>query len=242
MAGGVLIFLMLVAIIASCISAIFGLAGGAVFFSALVWMVDAKTAIPIHSGVQLISNLSRIAVYFRQVQWRIALYFSILLLPGAYLGSMLFSLFNSQVMEALIGVFIILTVFIPKQVGGKSKPSRFLVIGFISAFLGMIVAVTGPLIASFFNASGVRKEELVATKSVCQGITQLAKVIVFSAVLKFDFQEYLTAFLWLGLAALIGTFIGKKVIGKIEDSIYDKLNNLLLIIIGLNMLIKAFFV
>ena len=105
----------------------------------------------------------------------------------------------------------------------------------------MVVAVTGPLIASFFNREGVRKEKMVATKSFCQGITQLAKVIVFSAVLKFEFQQYTLAFVCLGLASVIGTYIGRKLIGKIQDRRYQQLNNALLIIIGLNMLFKAIY-
>ena len=235
------ILLVFVALIASTISSVFGLAGGAVFFSALIWVVDAKTAIPIHSGVQLISNFSRIGVYFREVQWRIVAWFALLLIPGAYLGSMLFSFFNTEMMEALVGAFIIFTAFLPKSIPiGKTKYS-FVAIGFISAFLGMIVAVTGPLIASFLNMSDVRKEQMVATKSVCQGMTQLVKVIIFATVVKFDFGEYLPFLFLFGVAALIGTFIGKKIIGKISDGLYDKLNKWLLIIIGTNMLLKALF-
>ena len=241
MSGGILLILVLIAALASCISAIFGMAGGAVFFSALVWAVDAKTAIPIHSGIQLIGNTSRIVVYFKEIQWKIALFFSLLLLPGAYFGSLLFRYFNSQLMELLIGGFIILTVWLPKKNHCGQRHKQFILAGFISAFLGMIVAVTGPLIASFFNREGVRKEKLVATKSFCQGITQLAKVIVFSTVLKFDFQQYTAAFVLLGLASIVGTYIGRKLIGKIKDHRYHQLNNALLIVIGLNMLFKAIY-
>lgn len=241
MAGGVLLVLVLVAALASCISAIFGVAGGAVFFSALVWAVDAKTAIPIHTGIQLIGNTSRIIVYFKEIQWKIALFFSLLLLPGAYLGSLLFRYFNSQLMELLIGIFILLTVWLPQKNHRGERHKSFILVGFISAFLGMIVAVTGPLIASFFNREGVRKEKMVATKSFCQGITQLAKMIVFSAVLKFEFQQYTLAFVCLGLASIVGTYMGRKLIGKIQDRRYRQLNNALLIVIGLNMLFKAIY-
>ncbi|MFT6963348.1 MAG: putative membrane protein YfcA [Flammeovirgaceae bacterium] len=239
MSVGVSIFLMAVALLASVISAIFGLAGGAVFFSALVWVVDAKTAVPIHSGVQLMSNTARVGVYVKEIQWRIVLWFSILLIPGAYLGSLLFNYFNTNMMEGLVGIFIIGTAFLPKSLPiGKSKKS-FILVGFISAFLGMIVAVTGPLIASFLNISDVRKEQMVATKSVCQGLTQLVKLVMFATVVKFDFGDYLIPLMFFGVASLIGTFIGKKVIGKLSDGLYDKLNKWLLIVIGANMLLKA---
>jgi len=239
MSVGIIIFLMAVALLAAVISAVFGLAGGAVFFSALVWVVDAKTAVPIHSGVQLMSNFARIGVYFKEVQWRIVAWFSALLIPGAYLGSLLFSYFNSSLMEALVGIFIIITAFLPDSLPIGQKKSSFALVGFLSAFLGMIVAVTGPLIASFLNMSDVRKEQMVATKSVCQGLTQLVKVIVFATLVQFDFADYLTPLLLFGAISLIGTFIGKKVIGKISDKLYNKLNRGLLIVIGINMLLKA---
>ena len=233
------VFLSIVALLAATLSAIFGVAGGAVFFSALVWMVDAKTAIPLHSGVQLMSNLSRIGVYLKEVQWRIVGWFAVLLLPGAYLGSLLFSYFNTQVMEALVGAFILITAFLPKAMPIPQSKGSFMVLGFVSSFLGMIVAVTGPLIASFLTLSEVRKEQMVATKSVCQGMTQLVKLLVFATVVKFDFGPYLPYLLAFGAASLLGTFLGKRIIGRISNATYAKLNKWLLIVIGANMLVKA---
>ena len=239
MSLGTAVFLCAVALLAATLSAIFGVAGGAVFFSALVWLVDAKTAIPLHSGVQLMSNLARIGVYLREVQWRIVGWFALLLLPGAYLGSLLFRFFNAHMMEALVGAFILFTAFLPKALPMPQSKFSFAALGFVSSFLGMIVAVTGPLIASFLTLSEVRKEQMVATKSVCQGLTQGVKLLIFATVVKFDFGPYLPYLLAFGVASLVGTFIGKRIIGRMPNGLYDTLNKWLLIIIGANMLVKA---
>lgn len=234
-----LIVLMFTAIVASVISSVFGLAGGAILFTVLTWVVSIKEAIPIHSGVQLISNTSRVLIYIREVRWDIVWRFVLLLVPGAYLGGMFFGFFHPLLLEFLVGTFILATVLIPKPEGKSINLNVFIGLGFVSSFLGMIVAVTGPFIASFFVFNNVTKEAMVGTKSVCQALTQLCKIVVFSSVMKFDFTQYTQALILLGIMAIIGTFIGKRIIGKISDKKYNHLNNMLLGGIALSMILKA---
>ncbi|MFK7899645.1 MAG: sulfite exporter TauE/SafE family protein [Cyclobacteriaceae bacterium] len=239
MNSGGIFFLIIAILIASTFSAIFGLAGGAISFSALVWIVSVKVAIPVHSGLQSITNLARVVAYFKYINWKITLSYSILIIPGAYLGSLLFGYFKTEVLQILIGIFIIISVFISNDKQQPLKKYKFILLGFVSSFLGMIIAVTGPFIASYFNLNNIQKEELVGTKSACQGIAQVIKIIVFYSVLHFDFQEYLTLILLLGGVSILGTFIGKKILSKISNSVYKRLNTIILIVIGINMLIKS---
>ncbi|EAY26649.1 sulfite exporter TauE/SafE family protein [Microscilla marina] len=239
MSTGGLIVLMFTAVVASVISSVFGLAGGAILFTVLTWVVSIKEAIPIHSGVQLIGNTSRVLVYIREVRWDIVWRFVLLLVPGAYLGGLFFGYFHPLLLEFLVGAFILATVLIPKPKHQSIHLNVFIGVGFVSSFFGMIVAVTGPFIASFFVFNNVTKEAMVGTKSVCQALTQLSKIIVFSSVMKFDFTSFAFALFLLGFMAVVGTFIGKKIIGKISDKKYNHFNNLLLGGIALSMMLKV---
>ena len=238
---GALVVLLFTAVVASIVSAVFGLAGGAILFTVLTWVVSIKEAIPIHSGVQLIGNTSRVFVYIKAIRWDIVARFAILLIPGAYLGGLFFGVLPPLLLEFLVGAFIMTTVLLPKQENKSVNPNIFIGLGFVSSFLGMIVAVTGPFIASFFMFNNVTKEALVGTKSVCQALTQCSKILVFSSVMHFDFYQYTQVLILLGSMAIVGTFIGKKIIGKISDKNYHQLNNLLLGTIALSMMLKAIF-
>lgn len=227
-------------IFTAALSAVFGLAGGTILFAMLTWVMDAKQAIPIHGAVQLVSNGSRLIAYLKSVQWNVVGWFALLLFPGTYLGGLCYHWFNAQWVELLVGVFILITIFIPKksQQQATSK-ATFVLLGFLSGFLGMIVAVTGPFISSFFVLNSISKERMVATKAVCQSINHFAKVLIFSTSISYDFGLQYELLLFLSAGTLVGTWIGSKLLHKIPDAQYDKLNSGLLGIIAGIMVIKG---
>lgn len=226
-------------VLASIVSALFGLAGGTLVFALLSWGLDAKQAIPLHSAVQVVGNLARFMAFWRFIQWRVVGYFSILLLPGAWLGGLLFNYFDPILLEFLVGTFILISVFIPEGKMPATRPWTFVVLGFLSSFLGMIVAVTGPFIASFFVLNNIAKEELIATKSVCQALTQIVKTGVFLISVGFDFGQYQWLLLILCTATILGTFIGRWLMEKISQQRFNQWNRILLTIIALGMWLDA---
>lgn len=239
MSVSILITLAVVCVVASAISAIFGLAGGMIIFSALTFSVSLTEAIALHAVIQLISNASRIAFSFRHVQWRVAWWFALPTIPAAFIGGVAYSYANPDILEVCIALFIIATIFFPKSLSNAPSSSWwFMFLGFLSSFLGMLVAATGPLIASFFNLNNIRKEALVATKAVCQAFTQVAKMIALSSVVRFDFSAHTDAFISLGIAVVVGAWLGNKLLPYISDASYDRLNNALLLVLALLMIGK----
>lgn len=239
MVSGIYVVLAVGVILASIISAIFGLAGGTLVFALLSWGLDAKQAIPLHGAVQAVSNLARFTAFWRFIQWRVVGLFSILLIPGAWLGGLLFNYFDPILLEFLVGTFILISIFIPESKLPPTRPWMFVLLGFLSSFLGMIVAVTGPFIASFFVLNSISKEEMIATKSVCQAMNQMVKTGVFFLSVGFDFGQYQMLLLLLCGATILGTFIGRWLIEKISQKRFNQMNKILLTIIALGMLLDA---
>jgi uncharacterized membrane protein YfcA len=162
-------------------------------------------------------------------------------LLGAYLGSLCFQYFNAEVLEVSVGIFVLVTIFLPKKSGKPLSKGMIVLLGFLSSFLGMIVAVTGPLVSAFFVVNGITKEEMVSTKSVCQAISQVAKMLMFASVIDFDFAQYSSLLVYLALATILGTWVGRGLIAKIPDNQYDKLNNIILGLVALSMILKPLF-
>lgn len=227
-------------VLASVLSALFGLAGGTMILAVLTWSVGIKNAVPLHSVVQFVGNVARIGVYYKMIEWKIVRYFIMLTLPGAYLGGLCVDFFAEKWLELAVGVFILITLAIPKpKFKNGLRYEVFTLLGFLGSFLGMLVAVSGPFIASFFVLNNITKERMVATKSVCQGITQIVKLLVFVTVVRFSFAQYSLLLVLLGLATVIGSLIGRYLIEKISEKTYNTLNNSLLGIIALGMVIGA---
>jgi uncharacterized membrane protein YfcA len=233
-------FLFISVVLASVLSALFGLAGGTMIMAVLTWTLGIKNAVPLHSVVQFVGNVARIGVYYKLIEWKIVRYFIILTIPGAYFGGLCVDFFAEKWLELSVGFFILLTIVLPKpQFKNGINYNTFVFLGFMSSFLGMLVAVSGPFIASFFVLNNVKKERLVATKSVCQGITQIVKLIVFIWVVRFSFAQYGLLLCLLGIAAIVGTLIGRYLMEKMSEKTYNTLNNLLLGAIAVGMIVGA---
>lgn len=236
----IFIFLFFAIAFASIFSALFGLAGGTMIMAVLTWTVGIKNAVPLHSAVQFVGNIARIGVYYKLIEWKIVRYFVVLTLPGAYLGGLCVDFFSEKWLELLVGIFILATIVAPKpNFKNGLRYEVFTLLGFLGSFLGMLVAVSGPFIASFFVLNNIRKEKMVATKSVCQGITQIVKLIIFATVVKFSFAQYGILLVWLGVAAIVGTLAGRYLIEKLSEKAYNVLNNWLLALIATGMIVGA---
>lgn len=236
------VIIVLAALLSATLTAMFGLAGGAIFFAILTWTLSAKEAIPLHSLTQLMSNSMRLLAFWRTIRWDIVSYFSMLSLLGAYLGSLCFDVFNAEILEVLAGIFVLISIFLPSKSEKPLSKKMLVLLGFLSSFLGMIVAVTGPLLSAFFMMNGITKEEMISTKSVCQAVTQLTKMLMFASVISFDFSKYGIMLIFLAIVTFLGTWLGKNLIAKIPDKQYDTLNNLLLGLVALSMIFKPLFV
>ena len=242
MSISILILMTIVCIFTAGISAVFGMAGGVIVFLVLSFVVDLPTAIALHAVIQLISNFSRVIIAFKSIDWRTVFWFSLLLLPMTYLGSLCLKYINEDYLQILVGSLIIATIFIPKKTNGtKRKAANWLLVvfGAICSFLSMLVGAIGPLMSAFLNQTDLQKENLVSTKAMAQILNHFVKIWMMSQIIAFDFMQYQYEIIILALATIIGSYIGNNVLKKIKDDIYDKLNDLVLFILASIMIGKG---
>lgn len=235
-----LLFLLVGATLTAIFSAVFGVAGGMMLFVLLSLVLDAKSAVPLHAIVQLVSNFSRVMVGFQQIERAVVGRFVLLILPGVWLGSMLYRYTNPQLLELAIGCMILVMLFLPKKLSVRlANPQIFVLLGFVSGFLGMIVGVVGPLISPFFLHNDIRKERMVATKAACQSIVHLIKIPTFGFLVEFDYQPYYGLIAGLCAVTVVGTWAGKNLIQKISDEAYQQWEKRVLVVLSLLIIAKA---
>lgn len=222
-------------------SAVFGVAGGMMLFVFLSLFLNAASALPIHAVVQAVSNTSRVAFSWGSIHWPVMKAYCTLLLPGAVAGSFLYKYFDPQLLETMVAATILVVVHVPFKVqGGWGNTQRtFLVLGLVSGFLGMIIGVVGPLISPFFATAGLKKEKMVATKAACQVVLQLIKIPTFSIVVGDSFMQYQNLIICLCVVTIIGSWVGKNLIHKIQDHHYHLLEKYVLTILSLILIGKS---
>lgn len=217
------------------------MAGGTLLLSVLSIFYDPTATIALHGLLQVFANLSRVVVFIHSVSWRHVGYFVLLSVPGAYLGASIRELFSPHLLKAMLGILIVYVALKPtsKKGSADSKPLIFVPLGFASGFLGMIIGVTGPLLAPFFLKAGLTKEVFVSTKALCQFVVQIIKVFIFATMLSFDYWLHQNALTVMIVTIFVGTFVSKSVIRYISETIFILILKAILCVLGGKLLLSS---
>ena len=221
----------------SALSAVIGMAGGIILLAIMLLFLPVELVIPIHAAVQLISNGTRVLFFIRHVDWRVWALFSIPAVVGILLGRQLFTALDPDHLGYVIAVFILITTYLPKPKGDGAWPRwPFLIAGAVAGTLGMIVGAIGPIIAPFFLHTKILKEEMIATKAVCQATIHVLKLIAFGT-LGFSFGEQGTLIVSLGACVIIGTYLGKRILKHVPEHLFIILVKIALTAIAVKLLL-----
>jgi uncharacterized membrane protein YfcA len=210
--------LTLIALLASTLSGMAGIGGGTILIAAMYAVgLTPTVAVPVHAGVQLVSNFSRTLAYLRHVEWRALRDFLIGAAPAPFLVAPLIARANEHWLLITMAGFIYLTLW-PRWLKWLRLEGRagMVAAGVITGGLGSLVGATGTLIAPLFLRSDWRKETTIATLALCQAIAHLLKIIAFATV-GYGLFEHWQLLLPMVLAVVVGTLIGSRLHGRLSE-------------------------
>lgn len=216
---GVLGLLFLLGIVAFVFSTLAG-GGGALLLVPLVSaFLGAQHTAPVVNLGNFLGRPSRLVLYWNHISWKICAYYALPAILGAWLGAWAFGSLRISILQLLIGVFLISTLFQyrfgKRERSFEMKASWFAPLGFLVSFLGTLVGAMGPVLNPFYLNAGLQKESLIATKtanSFFMGMAQLGGYSFFGLLR----EEYWGYGIILGLGAVLGNIIGKRLLGNIS--------------------------
>ena len=221
-------------------------AGGAatLLIPVLGFIIAAELIAPSITVAALFANPTRALLFRHHANWSVIRWLLSGSIVGSLLGAYLFTKADSQLLQILIGLFLISTVF--QYRFGKSKrsfPMRlswFFPLGFFVSIISGLVGAAGPVYNPFMLNYGLEKEVLVATKAFNSFIMQLSKLIgyfIFGA-LTVDIGVTGVA---IGLGAIAGIYLAKKHLLNINEDRFRQYTLILMPICGMALIIKALF-
>lgn len=220
-------------------------AGGAatLLIPIITFMLGAQMVAPIISVAALLANPSRAYIFRQHIDWQVTRY----LLPGSIIGAIagawLLTQINVQIIQILLGLFLISYVlqdkFSKSKLSIKMKLTWFLPLGFSVSFLSGLIGATGPVHNPFMLNYGLEKERLVGTKAINSFLMQLTKLISYGifGALSSQIVNYGIA---LGAGAIFGVILARKHLENINVIQFRQYTMALMILCGVAMLIKAF--
>ena len=133
----------------------------------------------------------------------------------------------------------------PKELSlDVTKPPIGVLAGGVVVGTNLIAGVGGPLLDIFFQRVEMTRHQVVATKAVAQTIGHISKIIFFGGLLvSFSTENWpnLTFLIFAIILSVIGTTLGKKVLDIIDDAIFFRWTQLIVLSVGGIFIIRGLF-
>jgi uncharacterized protein len=222
-----------------------GVVGGVVGFGAsilllpvLVWSFGAKEAVPLMALAALLANASRVAVWWREVDWKVNAVYCSTAVPAAALGARLLVKMDVRMVEAGLGAFLLAAVPLRRWLiarGFRVTLPMMAVVGAGIGFLTGLVASTGPINTPFFLGYGLSKGAYIASEALGSAAISLTKATVFHSFGALPRQTLLRGLL-IGTSLMAGAWISKRIVQRMDASQYQWVLECMMIAAGLYIL------
>lgn len=232
--------LLLGGFLAAAISGAAGFGGALLLLPLLTKTVGTTLAVPVLTIAQLLGNLSRVYFGYKEITWRPVFCFIAGAVPLSILGAYSFVYVPKEIINRTIGAVIILFVCLKQLNILKFEPGNksMLLGGSVSGLISGLAGSSGPIGAAVFLSLNLSPVSYIASEAVTAVAMHATKTIVYGKYLDIGL-EALELGLFIGLAMIGGTWIGKKIIEKLPKPIFVKMVSILLILIGLQMLLRG---
>ena len=227
--------------VAATISGAAGFGGALLLLPLLSNTLGPKAAVPVLTVAQLLGNLSRVGFGVRQIAWRPVAWFLLGAIPASVLGARFFVALPKDWLMAGIGVVVVLVVVARRTrlIKRWDRKHQLVGAGALVGFLSAVAGSAGPLGAAVFLGLDLGPVAYVASEAVNAVVMHLTKAVVYQRYSLIGPTE-LAQGLILGLAMVAGSWTGKRIIERLPKEKFILFVEVLLVLIGLQLLISAF--
>ena len=241
----ILVVILAATLATAFLSSIFGMLGGLILMGILISFLPVGPAMVLHGLIQTTSNGYRAWLNRADINWKIVL----TLLIGSSISLIILFFIAFQPSQILVifalGLLPFIAWAVPKELSlDVTKPPIGVLAGGVVVGTNLIAGVGGPLLDIFFQRVEMTRHQVVATKAVAQTIGHISKIIFFGGLLvSFNTENWpnLTFLIFAIILSVIGTTLGKKVLDIIDDAIFFRWTQLIVLSVGGIFIIRGLF-
>ena len=235
------LFVLAIGLVAGTISGIVGTGSSIMLMPVLVYQYGPKQAVPIMAIAAIMSNLSRILAWWRDVDWRACAAYSVTGIPAAALGARTLLTLPSHAVDISIGLFLI--AMVPARhwlARHEYKLSLWHIAlgGAVIGYLTGIVVSTGPLSVPLFLFYGLSKGAFLATEAASSLGLYVSKSVTFQRFGALT-PDVAIQGLIAGSSLMAGAFIAKPLLVKLNADVFRLVMDAIMLLAGASMLVNA---
>jgi uncharacterized membrane protein YfcA len=236
------VFVLLVGLCAGAVSGVVGTGSSILLLPVLVLQYGPKQAVPIMAIAALMANIAKVWAYWREVDWRAFMAFSVTGVPAAALGARTLLIMPSSLLDAVLGTFFLAMIPMRRWLQARAFKINLATLAFAGAGVGYLTGIvlsTGPLSVPAFTAYGLVKGAFLSTEAASSLAILVGKVATFQHLGALPYEAIIQG-LVVGASVMAGTFIGKSIVQRISIHAFQHLLDLMLLCSGATLIWAAF--
>jgi uncharacterized membrane protein YfcA len=225
-----------------------GVLGGVIGFGTtillmppLVYFYGPMTAVPVIALVAIVANLARVALWWREIDWKLCGTYAATSVPAVVLGANTLVQFNARLIELILGSFLLLMIPVRRRLrrmDWKPRLGHMALVGAVIGYLTGIVASTGAINTPFFLAYGLLKGAYIGTEAASSLAVFLAKGAAFHQLGVIDARA-ITQGLLIGVFVFAGSTLSKRLVLRLPEHRFLLLMEAVMAVSGLTILWMA---
>lgn len=219
-----------------------GMLGGIVMTALLSQIIGIKQAIPVMTCALVFSHASRVFIYWKNIDRRVAVRVLIFGGPTLIFGAYLFSILDPKIIAIVFVCFLILSFpmkYYARRHNIKTGPK---LLSFASIIWGMLAGnVIGPgfFLAPFLLGTGMNRLAFVGTLAGITLAMNSIKLVVFGTTDLLN-ADLLILGVIVGLCSIPGNWVGKTILQKLSDDHHRYIVDGFTLLVIFNFLYLAF--
>ena len=202
--------------LASVFNAAFSAGGALIILAVTSTVLPVQAIVPIHSALLIGSTVTRVGLFWANIDWQIVRPFLIGSLIGSMIGARTYIELPETIIATAIGILMLVALWLPQVTWRPKLEHPWAIVGFLHSLISTLFAY-GAVLHSVVLHTSLTRPQLVGTMAGCLAGMSVFKIFGY-AWFGFDYLPYLHVILAAFAASLVGSWLGKK----LGDSLSEK--------------------
>jgi uncharacterized membrane protein YfcA len=230
--------ILVLGIASGTLSGIVGFGASIMLMPVLMLAFGPREAVPIMAIAALMANFSRVAVWWREIDWRANSYYCATAIPAAALGARTLLILDPRIVEGTLGALFLGMIPTRRWLlarGLRIRAWHLALVGAGIGYLSGMVASTGPINTPFYLAYGLIKGAYLSTEALGSLAIGLTNAIVFQRFNALPLDTVVRGLI-VGGTLMIGSRLAKGFVLRIDARRFRALMDALLAGAGIVLL------